>query len=85
MNLHFEELWEKGEESCDKDSSPEEVLKEISIKLDLLKTISSSQLSGSDRAKSLSLAFGSLLKSFCHLSMIENINVYAALLESLKE
>lgn len=84
MSSHFEDLWEEGENSIDPETTIEEVISELEIKYSILKNIVSSGLKGEDRNQAVGLAMGSFLKSLSYLSMKENINVYAALKESLK-
>ena len=81
--MHFEELWEKAETTTDPESSSFEILNELEIKMSLLKNIVSSGLSGDDRSQAIGVSLGSILKNLAHISMKENINVFAALNQSL--
>lgn len=85
MVLHFEELWEQGEQTLDTETTSPEILTELNYKIKILKQIINSSATGSDRSAAIGLALGAILKSCAHLSAKENINVFAALNQSIKE
>lgn len=85
MALHFEDLWEQGEATIDQDTTSSEILTELNLKVKMLKQVINSQATGTDRNQAVGLALGTILKSCCHLSNKEGINVYAALSQSIKD
>ena len=84
MSLHFEDLWEKGENSVDHETTSLEIFTELNYKVKMLKQIINSPAIGEDRSAALGLALGAILHSCCHLSGKENINVFAALNQSIQ-
>ena len=81
--MHFEELWEKCEnlhqEMGDKFSN-EELLSQLTMKLDLYKTLDTrTEIPEEDRKQAKSRILGEILLTITNLSLKDNINVFEAL------
>lgn len=85
MSFHFEEVWEQGEHTLDSETTTPEIITELNYKIKVLKQIVNSTAEGEDRRSAIGLALGTILKSCCHLSNKEGINVFAALSQAIKE
>lgn len=81
MPIHFEQLWEKCEKLYEQDdSSVENILDELSMKINLYKLIGSKEGVPADELQKVkSRALGEILLTLTHLSWKENINVFEVL------
>jgi hypothetical protein len=87
MLMHFEELWEKSEQYHNQNSSedsPEEILNEVVLKINLLKAIEvKTDLPKEETEQAKSRLLGEILFSLTNLSLKDNINVFEALKTAL--
>jgi hypothetical protein len=86
--LHFEDLWEKGEQ-FHKDTAPDDsvqsIIDEAIIKLNLYKAIDlKSEIAKEEKDKIKSHTLGEILLSLTNLSLHDNINVFESLSTALK-
>ncbi len=85
---HFEHLWEKCEEyhsSSNQNDTSDALIEELIAKINLYQAIVSRKMPPEDLEKIKSHAFGEILLTLTNLSLKENVNVFEALLNSLKE
>lgn len=80
--MHFEELWEiceKFYQDNDKNNSPQEIINEISMKMDLYRRLDQKGIDQEELKKIKSRLFGEILLTLTNLSLIDNVNVFEAL------
>ncbi len=78
----FSELWELCEkfyQDNDIHNSPQEIINEISMKIDLYRRLDQKKIDVEDLKKIKSRLFGEILLTLTNLSLIDNINVFEAL------
>ena len=87
--IHFEDLWNKAEEyfkSTDPSMSPSSILEEIKMKATLYQTITNNdKLSAEEKKKAKEMMFGRILSALTHLSLVEDINSFAALQTAIED
>lgn len=82
MTQHFEELWELCEnyhKEDDKHNSLQEIITEISMKIDLYFRLDQKEISQEELKKIKSRLFGEILLTLTNLSLLDNVNVFEAL------
>lgn len=88
MIQHFEDLWEKSEklhEETSKNDSSSSIIEELLIKINLYKMIDQKEeIPFNEKEKLKSRTMGEILITLTNLSLIDNINVFAALDEAIK-
>lgn len=78
---HFEDLWDNAEAfHKTSNATASQILNEVSLKIELYKAVAEHS---DNEAKSGLM--GEILLSLTHLSLVDNINVFEALLLALQE
>lgn len=80
--MHFEELWELCEkfyQDNDTHNSSQDIINEISMKMDLYRRLNQKEIDSEDLKKIKSRLFGEILLTLTNLSLTDNINVFEAL------
>jgi len=82
--MHFEDLWNKCESISDKESSTDDLVKNLEMKFAFLKALllKKESIDESEYASAVNKLFGEVLFSLTQLSFYENINVFKSLNES---
>lgn len=83
----FDQIWEEGEQLFKDQIAQddlESVLKELELKIGLFRLLSGKKDGAPEELAAVKLkTMGEILLSMTHLSLLENINVYAALKETV--
>ena len=85
--MHFEELWEKGENffKNNSDLGVQAIVDELMMKINLYKALDSrTEIPEEEKRKLQSRTMGEILLTLTHLSLKDNINTYEALSMALQ-
>jgi hypothetical protein len=85
--MHFEELWELCEkfyQDNDTHNSSQEIINEMSMKIDLYRMLDKKEIDPEEIKKIKSRLFGEILLTLTNLSLTDNINVFEALSVALQ-
>ena len=82
---HFEDLWEKCEQYHENSSDISSAIDELILKCNLYKSVNNLQdIPADDKAKMKFSAIGEILFTLTNIAFIDKINVFGALLTTLK-
>jgi len=83
----FDQVWEEGEALFKDQVSPDDLepaLKELELKIGIFRLLSEKKEIPPEEMKAMKMkTMGEILLSMTHISLLENINVYAALKETV--